>query len=68
MAYASAMGRPANLTRTVRKSVALSPEAWTAIDNFWHDQRLQSRSDAHQRLIEIGVEAAKKVEKKVEKK
>ncbi|WP_372400739.1 hypothetical protein ABMY26_36540 (plasmid) [Azospirillum sp. HJ39] len=49
-----------NEPRTVRKVVSFAPSEWKAIDDWMYENRVRVEADAIRRLIELGLEAAKK--------
>ena len=43
-----------------RINLVVSPSELDAIDEYWHRERLTSRSEAIRKLLKLGLEAAKR--------
>jgi Arc/MetJ-type ribon-helix-helix transcriptional regulator len=52
------MGRKKEMA--TRKPVSLTPELATAVDNYRFANRFKTESDAIRKLIELGLDAAKR--------
>ena len=51
---------PVNPETTIRKNVAMPKELWAEVRSFRFSQEIDTESEAIRRLIELGLEAAKR--------